>query len=236
VGRLGTTACTLAISAAALAACPGAHARDVEDPLGSVELTKDDRAQITSLLERLAAAMQKADAAAIGELLAPSLSSSERSRIVSAARSEFEKTTYPKYEFDTKGEFVAEEIGPYEIKVIVVASFEYESRVPGGGMAGADVNSYPFRFAEGEDGWRISGSDLFEQFTALRFEQVLGWLFLSGFVALLVAFFWGWMALDAWMRFKRVRYGLLVIISTPVGAALYFFAVYLRRRFVGREE
>ena len=68
------------------------------------------------------------------------------------------------------------------------------------------------------------------------FEQVLGWLFLGGFVALLVTFFWGWMALDAWMRTKRLRYGLLVLISTPVGAALYFFAVYLRRRFMHREE
>jgi hypothetical protein len=226
----------IVLSATALAWCASAVAREAEEPLASVELTKDDRAQITALLERLAEAMRSADAAAIGELLSPTLSSSERSRIVSSARSEFEKTVYPTYEFDTEGELVAEEAGPYEIKVIVPASFEYESRVPGGGIAGADANSYHFRFAKGEKGWSISGSDLFEQFTGLRFEQVLGWLFLGGFVALLVAFFWGWMALDAWMRFKRLRYGLLVFFSTPIGAALYFFAVYLRRRFMSREE
>jgi hypothetical protein len=44
------------------------------------------------------------------------------------------------------------------------------------------------------------------------------------------------MALDAWMRTKRLRYGVLLFLSTPVGAALYFFAVYLRRRFMSREE
>jgi hypothetical protein len=227
-----------ALVAATVAASLGlaAFAEEPAAPHPTVELTEDDRAQIAALFDRLAAAMRAGDAAAIGELLSPSLSPAERSRIVSAARAEFEKTAYPKYAFELEDEFVAERVGPYEIKLIVTASFEYEDRVPGGGMADTDSNSYHFRLAKGEDGWGIAGSDLFNVFTALRFEQVLGWLFLGGFVALLVTFFWGWMALDAWMRTKRLRYGLLVLISTPVGAALYFFAVYLRRRFMHREE
>ena len=215
--------------------CAGAFGLGDEEPPPFVELTKDDRAQIASLLDRLAAAICSGDAGAIGELLSPSLSPSERNRIVSAARSELEKMSYPKYEFDLGGDLAAEQIGPHEIKLIVPASYEYESRGPGD-MYDKSHNSYHFRFVKGEDGWRISGSELFKSFTSLRFEQLLGWMFLGGFVALLVAFFWGWMALDAWMRTKRLRYGLLVLISTPVGAALYFFAIYLRRRFMHREE
>ncbi len=103
-------------------------------------------------------------------------------------------------------------------------------------MASPGEDSFYFRLARSGGEWRIVRSDLFEQFTTRSVEQVLGLIFLVGFLLVLVVFFWGWMALDAWMRTGRARYALLVVFSTPLGAGLYFFAVYLRRRFVRKEE
>ncbi len=54
-------------------------------------------------------------------------------------------------------------------------------------------------------------------------------------VGVLALFLWGWMALDAWMRFGR-GYALLVLLSTPLGAGGYFFAVYLRRKFLPKRK
>jgi hypothetical protein len=203
---------------------------------GEAPLSDADKDSIRSLLQRLASAMKSGDAAAIGELLSPKLAAAERSRIISRSRGEFEKTAYPEFDFDLSGELSAETVAADEIRVVVSAAYEYESRVEGGGMADHGEMSYQFRFAKTDAHWGIAGSELFEQFSAVRFEQVLGWLFLGGFLGVLIVFFWAWMALDAWMRTKRLRYGVLLFLSTPVGAALYFFAVYLRRRFMSREE
>jgi hypothetical protein len=221
--------------AAAIALSPAARSGEGEGPPEGPTLSDADRTAIRSVLTRLAAAMMHADPAAIGELLSPTLRPAEKNRIIGRARGELEKVSYPRFGFDTSGEMPAEFVGPDEVKIVVPATYEYEGRMAGGEAGRGDM-AYEFRFIRSEDGWLIAGSELFEQFTPLRFGQVLGWLFLGGFLGVLVLFFWIWMAFDAWMRTKRLRYAFLLMLSTPVGAGLYFFAVYLRRQFVPRDE
>lgn len=200
-------------------------------------LRSQDLAAVRRLLERLASAMVAGDANALGALLSPALPQSERGRIVARARGEFARVTYPRFEFDLRGEVPAEWLAPDGMKIVVPAEYEYESRAQGGArMASVGETAYEFRLSRVSGEWFIAGSDLFEQFAALRLEQVLGWAFLAGFAGLLAVAFWFWMALDAYFRARRPRDGLLVLASTPVGAALYFFAVYLRRKFIRRDE
>jgi hypothetical protein len=226
----------ICVAALAAACCMQALSEDGPAEASSVEISPGDEAAIRSVFDHLAAAMEASDASAIGALLSDSLSLAERGRIISWARGEFEKIYYPDYSFDISGPLGAESLGPSELRVVVPARYEYESRVEGGGMADHGENAYEFRLVRSGADWKIAGSDLFQQFTAVHLEKVFGWVFLGGFLLTLVVFFWGWMVMDVWMRTKRLRYGLLLILLTPVGAALYFFAFYLRKRFVPRED
>jgi hypothetical protein len=193
---------------------------------------------VKHVLRRLAAAMAKGDAAGLEELLSPTLSAAQRNRTASRARREFERFSYLHFEFDLKGELPIDRLGPDEIEVVsVLAEYEYEARTPNRHlMASRTENSFRFRMARTDGQWRIVSSDLFDQFTAWGVDRVLGLIFLGGFLAVLALFLWGWMALDAWMRFGRPRYALLVLATLPVGAVFYFFVIYLRRKFLPKRK
>jgi len=239
--RAGAGAALVAL----LALTPGprgaAHAGDAAPPRpgppAAKELTAREIAAVKHVLRRLAAAMAKGDASELEELLSPTLSADERNRTVSRARREFERFSYLHFEFDLKGELPIDRLGPDEIEVVSVpAEYEYEARTPSRDpMASTGPNSFRFRLARTGGEWRIVSSDIFDQFTAWGVERALGLIFLGGFALVLAVFLWGWMALDAWMRFGR-GYALLVLLSTPLGAGAYFFAVYLRRRFLPKRK
>lgn len=204
-------------------------------PVQETGLSAEDMAATKQLFERLAAAIRLGDPNALAELLSPSLPQSERKKIVSRASKEFENIAYLRFSFDLS-DVPFERLGPDEIKVIVPASYEYESRSRlSARMANVGETAYEFRLSKAGGKWLFSGSDLFEQFAAPWLEQVLGRIFLAGFAGILVVAFWFWMAFDAYSRTRRLRDGLLVLVSTPAGAALYFFAVYLRRKFLQKD-
>ncbi len=130
---------------------------------------------------------------------------------------------------------------PLVIEILVPATYEYETRALGvdggqGQIAGRGETSYPFRLAKTGGEWRIVSSELFEQFATRSMEQFLGWIFLVVFLAVVAVFFWGWMTLDAYVHTGRTGYSLAVLLTPPVGALVYFFAVYLRGKSVRREE
>lgn len=242
--RAGVAAALVASFAVAACLSLKARAQAAEppppEPPAEQELSAREVAAVKDVLGRLADAMTKGDASALGELLSPTLSADERNRTISRARREFERFSYPRFEFDLGSGLldVIDRLGPDEIEIVSVpADYEYEARTPGQEtMAGRGPYSFGFRLARTEGEWRIVSSDLFDQFTTLRVERVLGFVFLGGFVLVLALFLWGWMALDAWTRFGRVRYALFVLLSTPLGAAVYFLVVYLRRKFLSRGE
>ena len=189
------------------------------------------------LLGRLALAITKGDARALGELISPAVLPEDRERILSLARGEFERLSYLRFVFLLEAGQPVDRLGPDEIQIVSVpADYEYESQSRGPGQI-ADVgrDAFSFHLARSNGQWLIVNSDLFNRFSAAAPEQVLSLFFLVGFLGVLLAFFWLWMALDAWMRTGRVAYGLLVLLTTPVGATFYFFGVYLRAKFVGRD-
>jgi hypothetical protein len=215
----------------ALAAAAGGAGPEARDA-GGEELSAGDLEAIRGLLDGLGRAMRTGDAEALGGLLVSSLPEAERRGIVSRARREFDRLAYRRFVCELGPDPPYERLGPGRVEMLVPTSYEYESRSEGGvGMAGPGGKAYRFVFERSADGWGIAGSDLFEEFTGLSFGRIFGWIFLAGFAGALVVFFWGWMAFDAWMRTGRARYGLLLLVSTPVGAGFYFFAVYFRRRF-----
>jgi hypothetical protein len=207
------------------------------DPYDGI-LSPAETVAVRDLLGRLASAITKGDARALGELLSPTVSPADRAGIVSLARGEFERLLYRRFEFLLEDGQPVDRLGPDEMQVVSVpADYEYESRARGPGqIADRANNAFTFRLACSDGQWFIVRSDLFDIFSAPAPEQVLRFVFLVGFLGVLLAFFWWWMALDAWMRSGRAVYGLLVLVTTPVGAFFYFFIVYLRAKFVRREE
>ena len=242
--RARATAAAVLAAWAALGACRWGtgRARAAEapspEPAEGPELSAREVASVKDVLRRLADAITEGDASALDDLLSPTLSADERKRTVSRARGEFDRFSYLRFEFDLAGELPIDRLGSDEIEIVSVpAAYEYEARTPSADqMASKTENCFRFRCRETDGEWRIVRSDLFDQFTPLRVEPVLGLVFVGGFVGVLALFLWGWMALDAWMRFGRARYALLVLLSTPLGAGVYFFVVYLRRKFLPREE
>jgi hypothetical protein len=199
-------------------------------------LAAEDIRGIKLLFLRLAAAMAAGDADAIGELLSPTLSADERRRIVSMARGEFERIAYRKFSFELGDDLTVDRLGPDRIEILVQATYEYESFAEGQSQMASDgETAYPFRLAKTDGEWRIVWSELVDQFETQRMERFLGWMFLVVFLIAIAVFFWGWMALDAWVR-TGTGYSLAVLFTPPVGALVYFFAVYLRRGFVKRGE
>ncbi|MHC5054826.1 MAG: hypothetical protein ACYTKD_08920 [Planctomycetota bacterium] len=201
-------------------------------------LSPSETVAVRRLLGRLASAITKGDARALGDLLSPSVPPADRARIVSLARGEFERLSYLRFAFLLDEGQPVDRLGPDEMQVVSVpAGYEYESRARGPGqISGKGDYSFSFHLARSDGEWLIVSSDLFDIFSAPAPEQVLRYVFLIGFLGVLLAFFWLWMALDAWMRTGRAVYGLLVLVTLPVGATFYFFGVYLRRKFVRREE
>lgn len=201
-------------------------------------LSPAETVAVRELLGRLASAIMKGDARALGELLSPTVSPVDRARIASLARGEFERLSYLRFAFLLDEGQPVDHLGPDEMQVVSVpADYEYESRSRGpGSIAGGANYSFSFHLARSDGQWLIVNSDLFDIFSAPTPEQALRFVFLVGFIGVLLVFFWLWMALDAWMRTGRAVYGLLVLVTTPVGATFYFFGVYLRARFVRREE
>jgi hypothetical protein len=225
-------AALLALGAGCALAAPAVGAGPEAADAGGEELSAEDLEAVRGLLDGLARAMRTGDAEALGGLLASSLPEAESRGIVSRARREFDRLVYRRFACELGPDPPCEPLAPGRVEMLVRTSYEYESRSEGGvGMAGTDRKAYRFIFERSANGWGIAGSDLFEEFTGLSFGRVFGWIFLAGFAGALVVFFWGWMAFDAWMRTGRARYGLLILVSTPVGAGFYFFAVYFRRRF-----
>jgi hypothetical protein len=207
-------------------------------PIDDGILTQGETVVVRDLLDRLASTITNGDARALGALLSPTVSREERARIVSLARGEFERLSYLRFAFMLDAGQPVDRLGPDEMQVVSVrADYEYESRSRGPGpIAGTGDNSFSFHLARSGGHWLIVNSDLFDIFSARTPEQVLSFVFLVGFLGVLLAFFWLWMALDAWMRTGRIIYGLLVLVTLPVGATFYFFGVYLRAKFVRREE
>ena len=127
------------------------------------------------------------------------------------------------------------------IEILALATYEYETRPSKtsggqGQIAGTGETSYPFRLEKIDGEWRILWSELVEQFATRSMDQFLGWIFFMVFLAVIAVFFWGWMTLDAYVRTGRAGRPLAILLTPPVGALIYFFAVYLRRRFVRRGE
>ncbi len=231
------TACVLCIFLLAAAALVARHARAEGEEAAPAELSRADVEAIKALLKALANAIVSGEAEAIGPLLSPSLPGEERERIVSRARGEFGRLHYIRFAFKLDGDLGPERLPDGRVHLLVPAEYEYEDRSKGSPtMAGAAPNSYPFTLEKTEGGWGIVESDIFEQFTSLRLENVLGWIFFGAFVAVLAVFFCAWMAFDAWMHFGRPWHGILVLALTPVGPVAYFFAVYLRRRLMLRRS
>ena len=200
-------------------------------------LAAEDIRGMRLLFVRLAAAMAAGDADGIGELLSPTLSPDERRRIVSRARGEFERIAYRRFSFELDDDPTVDRLGPDRIEILVQATYEYESFAEGQSQMASDgETAYPFRLARTDGEWRIVWSELVDQFETQRMEQFLGWMFLVVFLIAIAVFFWGWMTLDAWVRTGRTGYSLAVLLTPPVGALVYFFAVYLRRGFVKRGE
>lgn len=234
---------TKAIARAALAAiflalpASGAEPPPPPAPDDGV-LSPAETVAVRDLLGRLASTITNGDARALGELISPTVSPEDRARIVSLARGEFERLSYLHFAFMLDAGQPVDRLGANEMQVVSVrADYEYESRSRGPGpIAGTGDNSFSFHLARSDGQWLIVNSDLFDIFSARTPEQVLSFVFLVGFLGVLLAFFWLWMALDAWMRTGRAVYGLLVLVTTPVGATFYFFGVYLRAKFVRREE
>jgi hypothetical protein len=196
-------------------------------------LAPEEAEGVRRTLLAFARAMSEGDASSVGRLLSARMPPEERSRIISRVRGEFERFRYLRFAFDLGGAPTAERLPTGELEVMVPAAYEYEARAQTHEhMAGTGRNSYRFRLAPEEDEWRIVSSDIFDQFTTLRVEKVLGLVFLGAFLAVLAVFLWGWMALDAWVRTGRASWALLLLLSTPVGAAVYFVAVYLRGKFL----
>ena len=240
-GRLAALVVVAALWGAPLAAAgevagPEA-ASQAPDPDEAREVPAADLGKIKGILRGLALAMVSGDAGALGKLLSPALPAEERERIVSTARGEFGRLNYVRFAFDLEGDLGAEYAGENKVGVLVTATYEYESRDQRRvEMAGGDTNSYKVTLENTAEGWRVLASDLFKTFSSVRPGLLMGWIFLGGFVGLVTIFFCGWMAVDAWTRFGRAWYGLLVLVTPPAGPAVYFFAVYLRDRLVRREE
>ena len=217
----------------ALAAAGGEPPPPPEDGV----LSPAQTVAVRGLLDQLASTITSGDSRALGELLSPTVSPEDRARILSQARGEFERLSYLSFVFTLDGRQPVDRLGPDEMQVVsVLADYEYESCSRGPGQI-ADTGHDAFRFhlARSNGRWSIVDSDLFDRFSAPAPEQVLSFVFLLGFLGVLLAFFWLWMALDAWMRTGRAVYGLLVVATLPVGAAFYFFGVYLRAKSPRRE-
>ena len=92
-----------------------------------------------------------------------------------------------------------------------------------------DTDGYVFTVAKVEGQWYIVHSNFFEKMTPVTPAKVISWIFFGIAVCVVVRFFWGWMLLDCSLRYRNWAYSIAVLLTPPLGALYYFFAVWLRR-------
>jgi len=173
------------------------------------------------------------DAQRIGGLLSPTVASYSRETIQKQLKREFSSTKYSEFELDDSQITVLD--GPvtrngYErYQVLVPCKYTFVSLNPGiGSIAGTNEYAYSFTVETKDERWWIVDSTLFSTSGMSNSALQLGKLVFIGFIGALITAFWMWMS---YHRFKKTRSawkGLILFLTTPLCAMVYFFRNYLQ--------
>ena len=231
--RAPFTALTALAALMVTAACAGPSGAEEPPPPPPPQegMSEADRIAIAELFSRFSQAMELGSVDAISELLSPSLPASKRDTILADATSEFDHFRYPEYAlvFDRHVLVSTNDDGTVRIEP-VRASYRYESRSSSmGPTASEGENSFYFLVEKSGDRWCVVHSDLFDTFARWNQAKVFSWFFFLMAVGVVATFFWGWMVLDCSIRYRNWTYSIALLLTFPIGALYYFFAVWLRR-------
>lgn len=214
-----------------------ARAETAPMPENTGETTLEElpgREKLESAMRRMEEAYMSGDAEKVTGILSASLSTYSREGVLRRLRREFAATKYDNFMLDTDQMSVLE--GPVRssgegdaYQILVPCRYTYVSKNPGiGSMAGTHDCSHKF-WMEWKDGtWGILESDLFATSGMSNIANQLGWLMFAGFIAVLVLAFWLWMSYHRLRSTRSAWKGLQLFLTTPVGAAVYFFRRYLQ--------
>ena len=210
-----------------------AWAQEQAVPPVQEEKSLPSREALGRLLRQVEISFLNGDAARVGELLSPSVASRDRETIQKQLRREFSATKYSEFELDDSQITVLDSPvtsdGYERYQILVPCKYIYVTREPGIGST-AGVNEYAYSFtAETKDGqWWIVSSTLFSTSGMSNSALQLGKLVFIGFIGALITAFWMWMS---YHRFKKTRSawkGLILFLTTPLGAVVYFLRNYLQ--------
>ena len=214
---------------AALLATHGAAAGQQPSP-GKRELSEADRRGIVELFDAFSKAMLAGSVEQSGELLSPDLPGAKRDKIIDDITNELKNYRYEEFRLIYDDQVIAtfNDDGTVRLES-VQARYRYLSTASKlGAAANEGENTFAFVISRTGGRWYIADSDFFDVTTEWTQANVLSWMFFMVALIAVSLFFWGWMVLDCSLRYRSWKYSVALLLTPPVGALYYFFAVWLR--------
>lgn len=234
VGHSRAAAACAALLLASFACAAGQEAE------GGADVIERERASLSALFRRLETAFLNQDRDALGRLLSPRLGEAERRHLMKRQEREFDAVTYREFRIDDDGLGVLE--GPITTPnvvmyhVLVPCRYRFETKKEGLGSK-VGVNDQAQRFlieyitpaAAGRTGgnWYISSSSLLDSMGLFNPALHLGTIVFTAVLASGCVIFWLLAVYYCYRRTASAKKALLLFLTTPVGAAVYFFRIML---------
>lgn len=192
-----------------------------------------DREGLSALFRKLETAFLNQGADRIQELISPRLSESGRKSVARRLRREFESIKYTEFFLDESRSTVQE--GPVVIegavvyRLLVPCRYHYQSKTEGiSSSVGVGDRAYRFWLEYIDGSWYVAAnSDVFQQTGVFNPAGQVGKIIFAGFFLLAVVVFWLFGVWHCYKHSGSALKALVVFMTTPIGAAVYFFGLTL---------